>query len=653
MRTALAGDGCRCRPARAALGTAGRIVGWQSLVPRVVMKKLRVLGRRAEPVAELAVVGQRAAGARVQQHLSRLAELRIADGQHPAFRVEVVAVQAERFADPQPGAGQQSDQRLELAARSGGRNRARRRHQREDLLVAVEVRGGAVLARREQLDRRDLARRVKRVQVAREGADGSQPLREIVAAAARGQPGPRSAVSVVTVRSPVASANATNSASSCPSPTSLNPTARRSARYSSTCSARALMPLLPATADDRSEREPVDLGVDRGDVPAAVAQHLADLRQAPAGAEHLGRGGVPETVSADHRQPRPLAGVRARSPRPHRTRDRPCGARTLREHKHALAARTPASQPARQRLADISGQRQTLLAAALPADQQLARAPVDIRQPQRGDLAGTQPQPRQHRDDREIPPPDPRAPVTARNSRASDLASSALTSPPAANSRPTAPLPRDPGSVSPSTCKKRNSTRSRVTMHFAEPTLQRRDSPARTRSPPRRPTAPAPASASSRSPATTRTRARRRHSSAPSTATTPAAQADTPSTARPAPRPASPASPPTGAGATPTPRKILKQRTQCARTDSRRERLEARRSRREPLHTRHRQIAGTQTTLRQPATHIRQQPQLIGGRPGRYPRRSRLPHQTPPRTPPTAPQLGPALDCSSPLSLLA
>ena len=70
------------------------------------------------------------------------------------------------------------------------------------------------------------------------------------------------------------------------------------------------MPLAPGHGyHDLGEREPVDFGVDRGDITAAVTQHLTDLRQAPARAEHLGRGCVPQAVSAHHRQPRPLTGT--------------------------------------------------------------------------------------------------------------------------------------------------------------------------------------------------------------------------------------------------------------------------------------------------------------------------------------------------------
>jgi hypothetical protein len=69
------------------------------------------------------------------------------------------------------------------------------------------------------------------------------------------------------------------------------------------------MPCSRPRLNDLDEREPVDLGVDRGDVPAAMAQHLPNLGQAPARAKHLGRGGVPQSVCADDRHPGPPTGA--------------------------------------------------------------------------------------------------------------------------------------------------------------------------------------------------------------------------------------------------------------------------------------------------------------------------------------------------------
>jgi hypothetical protein len=149
-----------------------------------------LLRARASPVSDLAVFVQRVDGAGVQQHLSGFAELRIADRQQPVGRVVVLAVQADRLPDPQSGARQQSDQRLERRRAQPRAQRAGGRHQRGDLLVSVDVWGGPVLARWEQLERQDLAGRIERVQIAREGPDRPQPPRQVVRTAARWAPRP-------------------------------------------------------------------------------------------------------------------------------------------------------------------------------------------------------------------------------------------------------------------------------------------------------------------------------------------------------------------------------------------------------------------------------------------------------------------------------
>ena len=56
--------------------------------------------------------------------------------------------------------------------------------------------------------------------------------------------------------------------------------------------------------------------------------------------------------------------------------------------------RPPVLQVGNDRLADIGGQRQSFGASSLAGDPKLAGAPVDVIEPERGDLAGAQPQPR-------------------------------------------------------------------------------------------------------------------------------------------------------------------------------------------------------------------------------------------------------------------
>ena len=83
----------------------------------------------------------------------------------------------DRLADPHPGDRQQADQRPD---RRGAMRRWDQRlggvHQREDLVVGVEVRRRATRPRRQQIGWRHLVRGVERVQVRGEAADDRQPV---------------------------------------------------------------------------------------------------------------------------------------------------------------------------------------------------------------------------------------------------------------------------------------------------------------------------------------------------------------------------------------------------------------------------------------------------------------------------------------------
>jgi hypothetical protein len=91
-----------------------------------------------------------------------------------------------------------------------------------------------------------------------------------------------------------------------------------------------------------------------------MAQHLADLGQAPAGAQHLSRGRVPQAMGAHGRQPGSPAGT---------AHDLGDGARRqaavrraqAREHERRPAARAPARKPTGQRLTDVAGDGHSLL----------------------------------------------------------------------------------------------------------------------------------------------------------------------------------------------------------------------------------------------------------------------------------------------------
>ncbi len=88
------------------------------------------------------------------------------------------------------------------------------------------------------------------------------------------------------------------------------------------------------------------------------------------------------------------------------------------EHRSVLRGRgTPFTQVPDDRDPDVMRQRQPFRPRALATHDQLTRAPVDVLQRQAGDLAGAQSQPRQHRQDRQIPAADHRRPVARRQQR--------------------------------------------------------------------------------------------------------------------------------------------------------------------------------------------------------------------------------------------
>jgi len=114
----------------------------------------------------------------------------------------------------------------------------------------------------------------------------------------------------------------------------------------------------------------------------------------------------------------------------------PTGTGELRIHVTGVTA-----EIGHQRLADIDRQRQYVLPAALAANEQLAVTPVNVIEPEPGDLACAQPEPRQHQQDRSAHTRS-RAPVTLRlgHSRARNKLTSAAHNRP----RPSPPRPSRP-----------------------------------------------------------------------------------------------------------------------------------------------------------------------------------------------------------------
>jgi hypothetical protein len=114
---------------------------------------------------------------------------------------------------------------------------------------------------------------------------------------------------------------------------------------------------------------------------------------------HLAQPGALRGVDDHHRHP-------ADGQRPMRGMD---------PHEHAAAlggGRPSAAQIRRDRRAHVGRQRQPLGAVALAADHKLPAAPVDVVQPQPGDLPGAQAQPGQHQQDRIVSPAGAGASIT-------------------------------------------------------------------------------------------------------------------------------------------------------------------------------------------------------------------------------------------------
>ena len=110
-------------------------------------------GGRAEAALPPGGVGtQRRQGGRVQRDQPGPAAVAGLDGEHAAGQVDILAGQRKRLGDPQPGAGEQSEQRG-IAVRpqpAGQRQPSRGGQQIGDLTVGIDVRRFAVPGRAEQ-----------------------------------------------------------------------------------------------------------------------------------------------------------------------------------------------------------------------------------------------------------------------------------------------------------------------------------------------------------------------------------------------------------------------------------------------------------------------------------------------------------------------
>jgi len=129
---------------------------------------------RGGPVPAREIRAERVGGAQRERQLADLAELP-ADHDRPENPVEVLAVQADRFPDSDPGAREKADQGSVGRGAVRGAQHASSVDQREDLLVFVEKRPTARRPVAQQLNAGNLQRRINPVQIGREPADRGEP----------------------------------------------------------------------------------------------------------------------------------------------------------------------------------------------------------------------------------------------------------------------------------------------------------------------------------------------------------------------------------------------------------------------------------------------------------------------------------------------
>ena len=122
------------------------------------------------PVPEAGVLGERVDRARMQRHLAPLLVLAM-DAQHAILEIDVLALEAERLAEPQPGDSQQPDQRAVRRSPRRWLQRGGCVHQREDLGRRVDIRREALRAGGQQIPGRDLGPLVDRREMPGEPAD--------------------------------------------------------------------------------------------------------------------------------------------------------------------------------------------------------------------------------------------------------------------------------------------------------------------------------------------------------------------------------------------------------------------------------------------------------------------------------------------------
>lgn len=112
----------------------------------------------------------------MQHQFTVLVELPVTHQHDPSVEVGVAPIQTDCLADPHPGDGQEPNQRREGRSAQRRRQRLRRRHQRDDVLIGEQIGRAAVGAPRQQADSGHLMRWIQRMQIGGEPADDREAI---------------------------------------------------------------------------------------------------------------------------------------------------------------------------------------------------------------------------------------------------------------------------------------------------------------------------------------------------------------------------------------------------------------------------------------------------------------------------------------------
>src|SRR5271156_4177524 len=138
------------------------------------------LGRMDDqPVAFGKIVDQLRDDARIERQQPLFAELALSDAQHAMLGVEVVTIEGQRLADPEPGDCDKPEQRRagQPTQTVDGWQLLCRHDDRSDLSLAVDMRTRPLDGTRQQASRRHFMRRIEAAQPLREQAHDAEPRR--------------------------------------------------------------------------------------------------------------------------------------------------------------------------------------------------------------------------------------------------------------------------------------------------------------------------------------------------------------------------------------------------------------------------------------------------------------------------------------------